>query len=74
MTSDSDSPIAAISAAMLKVFAATSRDTSSSTSPARRQLLHIGGEALAGHPADMALTNWMAIMKGVVRNTVQSRP
>ena len=42
--------------------------------PARRDLHDICGEALAGDPADPALTSWIAIMNGVVRNTVQSRP
>ena len=52
MTSDRASPIAAISAAMLAVFAATRRKTSARTSQRGARLHHIGGEPLAGHPAD----------------------
>ncbi len=74
MTSESDSAIAAISAAMLNVFAATSRNT-------RPRIIQRGANsiALAARPLPVtrpicALINWIAIMNGVVRNTVQSRP
>jgi hypothetical protein len=63
-----------MSAAMLKVFAATSRNISAQYQPTGRQLHHVGGETLAGYSADRALTSWIAIMNGVVRNTVQSKP
>jgi hypothetical protein len=74
MTSERDSAIAAKSAAMLNVLATTKRKISPSTS--QRGVSSI---ALAARPLPVtlpirALTSWIAIMNGVVRNTVHSRP
>jgi hypothetical protein len=74
MTSERASPIATISAAMLKVLACYQKRNENQHDPARRKRHDIGGWTTTGDPADLALTSWMAIIKGVVRNTVQSKP
>ena len=74
MTSERDSPIAAMSAAMLNVLAATRRKISASTSQRGASSMTLAARPLPVTLPIRALTSWIAIMNGVVRNTVHSRP
>ncbi len=74
MTSERASPIAAISAAMLAVFAATRRKISARTSQRGASSITLAASPLPVTLPIRALTSWIAIMNGVVRNTVQSKP
>ncbi len=59
---------------MLAVFAATRRKTSASTSQRGASSITLAARPLPVTRPIRALTNWIAIMNGVVRNTVQSKP
>ncbi|MGY3074820.1 hypothetical protein ACVWZZ_001191 [Bradyrhizobium sp. LM6.10] len=63
-----------MSAAMLKVLAATSMATSVSTAQRGAICITLAASPLPVTRPIRALTSWMAIMNGVVRNTVQSKP
>lgn len=59
---------------MLKVFAATSIATSASTAHRGAICMTLAARPLPVTRPICALTSWIAIMKGVVKNTVHSRP
>ena len=63
-----------MSAATLKVLAADQKKDECQHQPTGRQPHYVGGEALPAALPICALTTWIAIMNGVVRNTVQSSP
>jgi hypothetical protein len=63
-----------MSAAMLKVLAVTRRKTRASTSQRGATSMTFAASPLPVTRPISALTSWIAIMKGMVRNTVHSRP
>ena len=63
-----------MSAAMLKVFAVTNKKIKASTSQRGANSMTLAASPFPVTLPIRALTSWIAIMNGVVRNTVQSKP